>query len=608
MKLFKLAIGLLGLSLAACSSEDPQVPQEPGDNGDGTSTMYLNINITDANSGRSRVAGFDEDGKDKADAEEGDYVFGTEHEVINAVFFFYDSEGNFVTRANVWQPSDQNDAPNIEYMGNNTLVLRNLTKNNLPQWVITVLNPTTAFINKVQNTPLTLAQTRSELMDIKNGENFIMSTTSFVPSDDTPDKSRYDIEHFGATKLFSTDYSTEPVTVMPSNAVKIYVERLAAKFSLTGTDLDGIFPVDVTIAGMDNNNNGNVELPSGSEKVYVKILGYGLTGQEKQSLLTKNITGFATTAPWTGWNNPVFYRSFWGMSPEYGKSSPNLKYSTFAAAKNSVENPIYGFETTSTKEAIGYTSDTDKNLIANNVTNVIFAARVYATEALAQAGGEDTGLDLVEFNGVYFTKDQYIKYALNNLYNGGGLRYYKNEKSTTETLPGGDEKTTYTYDPMAISDFTVEFNQPTDHETGEFVLKYTGTEQLYVKPATVDETGKFTPVEATALNTELAKFNDNTKAYAFTGGAMYYSVPIEHLNGKDKKPTYTVETLGEYGVVRNHWYQLKVGKVLRLGHGVFNPDPENGEEIKPGDKTETFALAAQINILSWKLVHQNVDL
>lgn len=593
--LSKLMVGLAAFSLAACSSDEP-TPSTPDVN-DGT-TMYLNINITDANSSRSRA--------------EGDYIFGdaVEHEVNNADFFFYDAQGNFVTRANVWSPSDETQAPNIEYMGKNTLVLRNLTKNNLPQWVITVLNAPSTFVEKVQNSNLTLNQTRAELMEIMTGNYFCMSTTSFF--DATKDADRYDNEHYGATGLKTGDFMTEPVTTIdPDKVVNIYVERLAAKFTLTGLDKDGIFPVDVTIAGKDNNDDDNVEgdIPSGSEKVYVRILGYGLTGQEKASYLTKNIAGFETTAPWTettpgapAWNHPDYFRSYWAKSPNYGDATPDLQYTTFAKAKNPVDKAIYGYETTNTLEAI----KNGDNLIANNVTSMLFTARVYATKELAEAGGEDTGLDLVEFNGVYFTKDQYIKYALNRLLNAGGLKYFINEQIKTEETAEGT-KTIYTYDPLTADNFTVTFVQPEGAETGEFQITYTGTEQLYVKPANYTE-GAFTKVDNKALNAELAAFNSSSKAYAFTGGAMYYSVPIEHLLGKNSKPVYKPTLLGEYGVVRNHWYQINVGKVFRLGHGVFNPDGDNGEELKPGDDTETFALAAKINILSWKIVQQDVDL
>lgn len=131
-KLSYLIMGFAALSFAACSSDEPTPAPTPGE-GEGT-TLYLNVNITDANTARSRAAGYDQEGQPKDPAQEGDYVFGNEdeHAINSADFLFYDKDGRFLTRTNIWQAGTGNDAPNIEYMGTNTLVLRNLSKNNLP--------------------------------------------------------------------------------------------------------------------------------------------------------------------------------------------------------------------------------------------------------------------------------------------------------------------------------------------------------------------------------------------------------------------------------------------------------------------------------------------
>ncbi len=66
---------------------------------------------------------------------------------------------------------------------------------------------------------------------------------------------------------------------------------------------------------------------------------------------------------------------------------------------------------------------------------------------------------------------------------------------------------------------------------------------------------------------------------------------------------------GQYGVVRNHWYQIEVGKVFRLGQGVFDPSDNSTEDLIPDNPSkETFGMAANISILSWKVVKQSVDL
>ena len=76
-------------------------------------------------------------------------------------------------------------------------------------------------------------------------------------------------------------------------------------------------------------------------------------------------------------------------------------------------------------------------------------------------------------------------------------------------------------------------------------------------------------------------------------GMTYYHTNIKHFG------TAT-------GIVRNHVYNITVNGVMGFGTPVYNPD----HVITPEDPDEQPAanLAAQINILSWSVVSQNVTL
>lgn len=616
-KLSKLMMGLAALSFAACSSDEPTPTPAPGDD-EGT-TMYLNVNITDANSARSRAAGYDEDGQPKDPAAEGDYVFGEgEHNVNRADFFFFDAGGRYVTRANVWKTATGSDKPNIEAMGANTLVLRNLTKNNLPVFVVTVLNAPTDFAESVETNNYSMEQLAKLPFDIKTGDNFVMSTTSFYDATDTE---RYDNAHYYATKLKATDFMTEVPSAadVKEKAVKIYVERLAAKFEITGLDKDGKFPVDVTLAGDPNNTNGSIadpsddpnvedgEIPSASTKLWVKILGYGLDGQEEKSNLSKNLDGFTSSSAslWDGWNHPDFYRSYWGKSRSYDEAAPALKNTTFPNAKNDVTTAIYGYETTNSLKNLR-DDETNKNLKTNLVTNIIFTAQVFSDADCTKS------VDLVEYNGVYFTKAQYLKYVLGKLYAGNGLRYWTDEVAHTENLPEGGTKTTYTYTALKLEDFTCDWTAA-GKGTGTIVIEYKPAKEitLWKNGEGWVEGEKKTAATIADVNAELAKFNESSTATGFKNGSMFYNVPVEHLNTgehADQSKNHKVYAEGQYGVVRNHWYQLKVNKVVTLGQGVFKPEGADAEELIPTPKEDRFALATQLNILSWKIVQQSVDL
>ena len=64
--------------------------------------------------------------------------------------------------------------------------------------------------------------------------------------------------------------------------------------------------------------------------------------------------------------------------------------------------------------------------------------------------------------------------------------------------------------------------------------------------------------------------------------------------------------VAKYGIVSNHHYVVTVNSLTKIGKGIFDPE----EEIVPGknDEKDTYYVGARINILSWKIVNQNVNL
>ena len=96
---------------------------------------------------------------------------------------------------------------------------------------------------------------------------------------------------------------------------------------------------------------------------------------------------------------------------------------------------------------------------------------------------------------------------------------------------------------------------------------------------------------AANINAKLAALE---KAQVWNGMG-YYIVDIEHLGTKNIN-----------GVVRNHTYAINVDDINGLGTPVYDGDNDVEEPIKPED-SEAF-IAAQVKVLSWKLVNQNVTL
>lgn len=92
----------------------------------------------------------------------------------------------------------------------------------------------------------------------------------------------------------------------------------------------------------------------------------------------------------------------------------------------------------------------------------------------------------------------------------------------------------------------------------------------------------------TELNDKLA----GSLAEIRSKGRAYYYTDVAHL-GTAK------------GIVRNHFYQIDVNTIKGFGTPVYDPDSEF-VPVTPED-TQTY-LAARINVLSWRIVKQTVDL
>jgi hypothetical protein len=99
-----------------------------------------------------------------------------------------------------------------------------------------------------------------------------------------------------------------------------------------------------------------------------------------------------------------------------------------------------------------------------------------------------------------------------------------------------------------------------------------------------------------------AKTNEYLKgvepAILYKLGQTYYYVDIEHPGTAGAK----------YGVVRNHVYQIDIKSIKGYGSPVYNGNSnlENPEYPEVGD--ESSYVAAKINILSWKVVKQGVNI
>ena len=120
-----------------------------------------------------------------------------------------------------------------------------------------------------------------------------------------------------------------------------------------------------------------------------------------------------------------------------------------------------------------------------------------------------------------------------------------------------------------------------------------------------------TSMELSAVENALNAFT----AQLWYNGRTYYHVPITHdTDGA------TAADPGRFGVVRNHLYNIAISGITGLGTPI--PGDTNGDEDDPEDEEDpgkdpidpedpednNSYLAAEINILSWNVIGQEVEL
>ena len=107
-----------------------------------------------------------------------------------------------------------------------------------------------------------------------------------------------------------------------------------------------------------------------------------------------------------------------------------------------------------------------------------------------------------------------------------------------------------------------------------------------------DESAQPITDAAVEINGKLADKEIVDRALVWKDGMTYYFYEIKHLES-------------ETGVVRNHIYATNVTKIAGLGTPVYNPEEIIYPEIP--DPNNHF-IAAQINILSWRVVDNSYEL
>jgi hypothetical protein len=581
----------LMLVVASCSSED--VAGVDAQNGKGA-TSYLAVNIENVG---SAPASRSNDPYDKGDYEDG---IEAESKIKKVRFYFFNGDGTPYLLANndaTQQTSVNYLEQTVEMDGNDhdhtaetktkaVLVLKGETKA-VPASVIAVINPEVLDNTTLKSGTMTL----SELRTSATGSTFYDKTGGFVMSNSVYESAGQDV---CSTPVANSVFATEKEAM--SKPVDIYVERVNAKVNAK-IDADYVRTNETEKAWSKNAegkyqiNVGNIDVTTYAENtnatptketypVYAVVQGWQLADANGKAELCKqiNTSWYAGELGISPWTTSDYHRCFWSKSVPFTSGAQ--------AGANHPVNPTFKGITQSLSDAFSTTPvytlpNTSEKLVENPKTSVNTLTKLIVAAKLVYKDKNNTyhPAQVCQYRGLTYLGEEAVKKQIV----GGFKRFFK--KTTTES---GD-----VYNSIGASDIAFE-TVPGSSEVKNYEVRAKLADkvgQLYVKDG---ETYKTVQEVGVDVNAALAK---ETAQVRSTDGSTYYYTPIKHLGSEG--------TLGEYGIVRNHSYQVTIQNIQGYGTPVYDPDKVIDPMIPSDDNTY---LAARINVLSWRVVSSNVDL
>lgn len=385
-------------------------------------------------------------------------------------------------------------------------------------------------------------------------------------------------------------YETEAAATSGTAATDIYVERGVAKVTVDASSLSTTAVKTKDGAAASVSFEGWVLDNTEDEAYIVRKVPASFTWNlftNATSVVTDKYRFVGGNAVDAFYGTSNFFRTYWAEDPQYTSEATGKTTTTTPtfAAKTAVGNdyPQYCHENT-----FPVAQQTHKNTTRAIVKINLSASDFYTI-------GADR-------------KTMYTSANVTDL-----VKTYLMEQTAFVTWWGTQSNGTLT-----AADLTVTFSS-----TNAGVVTVT---DITVDKAKCDKTTPGTdpsiatelPSAITTLNTQLAKVE------YFKGGVSYYVIRVKHF-GDDLTPWNSGEYatkpvngdvdaiypndarrdanyLGRYGMVRNNWYDIKLGEILKVGSSTV---PDVTGDGTPDDELDELFIKARINILSWAKRTQN---
>ena len=630
-KLNLLALAAAGMLFSACSDSTDTVATQPtAQFTDGNSYISFGVNLPSVPTTRAN---------DNANGVILDDGLNNEYAVNNAILIVFskptphdiegDQSATFQAAYNIFDqtnPWNKDGDEQVTEVSRRVVQKVSATKVKVGSLMLVVLNTNGKLtINgedglSVNGTPFTgtFAELQALMYNTEDARSYMWNDGFFMSNatlsslqGSTTAAIAYDKEAYQNLVAVNAIYPTEQAAQNASTVPQIYVARGMAKVTLSAS---------TTTADRQMNNDVKI----GDKNLVTTVEGWVLDNTNKKSYIVPSLSDINTFTPlksnieggvyrFTGntsitTGSPAFpYRTYFAKDPNYNLvatadlagefnilalgtdlnwADTNKKYATLFGA----ENPQYCFE--NTFEVDGQ--------IEQNTTVARLAVSVKQADAA-------TPVDLFVVNGN--KSAPVLQAAAETIFKNAVLRYIEDNGTSTYVKAG---------QTLEAADINVELSQDAGRVTFT-AANFAAATKLTDDGVNLLTTGQTTN---TAMITALNNGNKYINVIRYKEGISYYTVRIKHFGadgdqtanklcpwmqgegGADYEPSaakgvYPASDnrdnnyLGRYGVLRNNWYDISIGKISGLGDAT----PQALTTVTD-DEIDSY-IAFQINVLSW---------
>ncbi len=598
------------MMFAACSSDEDLA--ENGGNKDAVDdARFLCVSIVSNGDTSSRTAGEKYDGPNGLKFEDG---LAAENAVSSVRIYFFSATGDAVavkknSNVNYYDiaetktdtSADKHDET-VEKILEAVVVVEPGEK--LPAQLLAVVNPDTSETG-LGSKSLSLSELTEQINDyaqLAKNNTFVMVNSVY------PDNNQV----INTTRVSPANYAASAEEAKKDqNVVKIYVERNVAKVRLSAAKLEKegnlykVYRKGKNADGSDNTaNDTEYKIGEGdaAKQVYLKLDGWDVTADLKHEYLSKHIVyswGQTYLGANTTWYSVEKHRSYWAdVCNPNGRNNFN-QYYAYNDANHLKHNKFDGTE-------FVYCNENAERPAELNLepTQVLIKGTLCDKDEKALNICEYGGNRIIDDESFTDLKTRYImmytaskdQLPYKMVEKGGEITYKQMSAEDLTFIP--IEKVAANNTPAA--DATEEEKAAADVASGRYKVYATLTEDAktaeWYSKVTIDEDGKVTSVDASSKLSNTKTIEEKLRGLSYAevwkSGMTYYFVDIKHLGSK-------------WGTVRNHIYDLALTKIYGIGTPVYDETLTIIPEKPQNDQTY---IAAQVNILSWRVVANDVTL